>query len=85
MKQKGMGWLIVIGVIAAVVAYGVSSKIVKATNKNLSIPVVGTVDGSLPDVRNDSSYNVIFNENALDPTQPVQIQGNNNSTPFTSQ
>jgi len=50
---------------------------------NQKVPVVQPITTSFPDVANDPSYNVIFNSNALDPTQPVQIGNSQNTSPFT--
>lgn len=82
MKQKDMMVLIFVGIIAAVLAFVVSNQIFKTGHKNLSAPSVEAINPSLPDVRNQSDYKLIFNSQALDPTQPIQIQGNN-SQPFT--
>ena len=81
MKHKDVAALVAIAIFAAVLAFGISGKFFKSSSRDFKVPVVEEVNGTLPDVRNQSDYSAIFNENAIDPTQPVQIQGNN-SAPF---
>lgn len=82
MKRKDVTTLVVLGVIAAIFAYIVSGIVFKANARDEKVPTVEVVNQNFPDVRNDTDYKYIFNDKALDPTLPVQIQGNNNANPF---
>ena len=82
MKSKDWALIVVFGIIAAVVSFFVASSVFKPPAGSTKVPEVSALDSNFPDVRNDSNYNVIFNPNALDPTQPVQIGNQNNKEPF---
>jgi hypothetical protein len=82
MKFKDWAMIIVAGLIAAVISFIIAKSIFKPPVGTTSVPQVSAIDSKLPDVKNDSQYNVIFNKDALDPTQPVQIGNQNNTVPF---
>ncbi len=82
MKQQDMALVFIFGIVAAVLAFIVSNKIFKVSSESSKVPQVVVIDPSIPDIRNDSNYSVIFNSNALDPTQPVKIGDTNNNVPF---
>ncbi len=82
MKQQDMAMVFIFGIIAAVLAFIVSGKVFKTNAASTKVPQVVVIDPNIPDIRNDSNYSVIFNNNALDPTQPVKIGNNNNEAPF---
>lgn len=75
--------LIIVAVATAVISLIVSSMIFNSPKKhNLTVPVVGTLESSMPDVKNDPNYNTFLNDKALDATIPVRVGGNQNITPF---
>ena len=82
MKQKDIATLAVFAIIAAVVSFVVANMIFKPPKGSTQVPAVTAIDPNFPDTHNDSAYSSIFNEKALDPTQPVQIGNQNNSVPF---
>jgi hypothetical protein len=83
MKRKDLLTLIVTGFFSAIIAFVITSVIFSAPrNRSAKVPVVNVVPVSLPDVKNDPSYKPIFNNNAVDLTQPVQIGNSQNTTPF---
>jgi hypothetical protein len=86
MKQKDYMTLGIIIFISAIFSFILAGKIFGgAANKhNLKAPVVQTISSSFPDMKNDSSYNTVFNSNALNPTQLIQIGTNQNSGTFTT-
>lgn len=83
MKQKE---LLVIGLtacIAAVISFIVSGMIFGSPKKHpIKVPVVTPISSSFPSVTTDDNYKSIFNDKAINPTQLIQIGGNNNTTPF---
>ena len=84
MKRSNTMALIIIGLVSAVIAYIVSGVLFKANDRAEKVPTVESINQNFPDIRNDADYKVIFNDKALDATQPVQIQGNNNTNPFVN-
>jgi hypothetical protein len=86
MKQKDYLTLGIIIFISAIFSFILAGKIFSgAANKHdLKAPVVQTINGNFPDLKNDSSYNTVFNSNALNPTQLIQIGTNQNPGTFSS-
>lgn len=84
MKQKDIVMLVLVGGITALFSLGVSMLLFSPPKHNAQVPSVTNISNSMPDIKNDPNYNTIFNDNALDPAQPVQIGGNSNSTPFSA-
>jgi len=82
MKSKDIANVIAFGLLAAIASFIVANAVFKPPAGSTLVPQVEPIDPSFPDVNNDSKYNVIFNKNALDPTQPVQIGSQNNTAPF---
>jgi Na+/serine symporter len=83
MKRKDILTLVVTGIFSATIAFLITSVIFSTPLKRSSkVPAVNPVPTSMPDVKNDSSYNTIFNSNALDIAQPVQVGNSQNNTPF---
>lgn len=85
MKQKDVMTLVIVGLVAAVISFFIAGNIFSPKKYSAKVPVAPKIDGTFPDVKNDPAYNVIFNPNALDLTVPVQIGGNQNQAPFSSQ
>jgi hypothetical protein len=86
MKNKDYLTLGAIVVIAAVISIILAGKIFGGSAKkhNLTAPEVQPISSNFPDMKNDSSYNSVFNSNALNPTQLIQIGTNQNSSSFNS-
>jgi hypothetical protein len=83
MKRKDKFTLVGVALVTAIVSLIIANAIFsKPTKHDSEAPVVETIPATLPDVKNDSSYNVFLNEKALDPTQPVQIGNSQNQAPF---
>lgn len=82
MKQKDIITLAIVGVITAIFSMVVSMLVFSPPKHNAKAPIVESVSNSMPDIKNDPDYNTIFNDKALDPTQPVEIGGNQNTAPF---
>ncbi len=85
MKRKDIAVLIGVGVITGFISLIIASILFSVPKKQSSkVPAVDTITTSLPDIKNDPSYQPIFNSNAYDPAQPVQIGNTQNNTPFNS-
>lgn len=82
MKQKDIVTLVLVGAITALFSMVVSILVFSPPKHNAKAPTVAPISNSMPDIKNDPDYNNIFNDKALDPTQPVEIGGNQNSAPF---
>jgi hypothetical protein len=82
MKQKALLPLVIVSLIAAVLSILISNSIFQTSAHNLKAPNIQVITADLPDVKNDSNYNAIFNQGALDATQPVQIGPSVNNAPF---
>lgn len=83
MKRNGLMTLVAVvlgtGIISLIVAGALFNSPAKRSTK---VPVVPAISSSFPDVKNDPNYNFFLNEKALDPTQPIQIGGSPNNSPF---
>jgi hypothetical protein len=86
MKQKDYLTLGIIVFMAAIFSIILAGKIFggAASKHNLKAPEVQTISSSFPDIKNDSSYNSVFNNNALNPTQLIQIGTSQNTSTFNS-
>jgi hypothetical protein len=82
MRAKDLGVIAIFGVAAAIVSYIVASSVFKPPAGSTQVPEVSAINPNFPDIKNDSKFNTIFNNQALDPTQPVQIGSQNNTVPF---
>ena len=82
MNRKALLPLVLIAFISALVAYVVSGLVFKPIAHKSTVPGVQAIKADLPDVKNDSSFNSIFYNGAVDATQPVQIGNSSNQTPF---
>jgi len=82
-KQKELALVIGVAVFAALFSFILSDALFGSPKKHpIKVPVVDKISPSFPDVKNDPSYKTIFNDQALNPTQLIQIGNNNNTTPF---
>lgn len=82
MKQKDIVTLVLVGAITALFSVVVSMLVFSPPKHDAKAPTVQPISNSMPDIKNDPSYNTIFNDKALDPSQPVEIGGNQNTAPF---
>lgn len=82
MKAKDFGMIAIFGLVAAVISFVIASNVFKPPAGSTQVPDVSAIDPNFPDVKNDSNFNRIFNNQALDPTQPVQIGNQSNTVPF---
>ena len=86
MKRRDLGLLVMVGAIAAIFSYVISSVVFSSPTKNpVSVPVITPISSSFADVKNDNNYTAIFNSGALDPTQLIRIGGQTNNSPFSGQ
>jgi hypothetical protein len=87
MKQKDYLTLGIIIFVAAVFSIILAGKIFggAVSKHNLSAPDVQPISSNFPDIKNDPTYNSVFNNNALNPTQLIQIGTNQNPSTFNGQ
>lgn len=85
MRQKDLKTIIAAAVATAIISFILAGVLFTSPKQRTSkVPVVQKINSTFPDVQNDSDYNSFLNSSALDPTQPVHISGNHNTTPFGS-
>ena len=84
MKRQDIITLVIIAFITGMISMILAGVLFSGPKKDKSVPAVEGFDTSLPDVKHNPRLNKIFNENALDPTQPVQIGPAENTKPFNS-
>lgn len=78
MKQKDIALIIVIAAISAVISYFVSGMLFSnPTDLKTEVEVVEPISAEMPPV--DQRY---FNKDSIDPTQLIQIGGQDNKQPF---
>lgn len=82
MKPKDLAVIGLVAVVVAFISFIVAGVIFKPVSGSTNVPEVTAIEPTFPDVKNDSKYSAIFNPQALDPTQPVQIGNQNNTVPF---
>jgi cell division protein FtsN len=83
MQRKDITMLATVGIITAVISFVVSGMFFNSVRKGQKVPTFESIPTSLPDLKNDPSYNYIFNPSALDPAQPVLVGGSQNNQPFS--
>jgi hypothetical protein len=83
MKHKD---LIIIGLtafLAAILSFVISGILFGSPKKNpIKVPVVDKIEPTFPQVKTDTNYTSFFNNQALNPTQLIQIGGSSNNQPF---
>jgi hypothetical protein len=84
MKRKDLTKVIFVAVIWGIFSIIMSGIVFKSPVKNAKVPVVKPISTSFPQVSTDNNYQAIFNTNALDPTQLIQIGNSQNNTPFAN-
>jgi hypothetical protein len=83
MKQKNVVTLVLVAFITALFTLVLSSLVFKVPlTRNVKVPTAESITTTFPDIHNDPSYNTIFNDQAKDPAQPLQVGQTNNTTPF---
>ena len=82
MKRNDIAKLVLVAVFAGVIAMVLAGAVFGSGRKPAAVPVVTPISPAFPDVRNQPEYKAVFNDNALDPTQLIQIGNPNNNTPF---
>lgn len=85
MKRKELMTVAVVAIVSAIVSLVIANALFSSpTQRTAKVPQVQTITNTFPDVVNDPQYNFFLNPSALDPTQPIQIGNNQNTTPFTN-
>ena len=84
MKSKDIFSLVIIACIAAVFSMFISGKIFGGSKHDLTAAQVQPIESSFPDIKNDASYKSVFNNNALNPTQLIQIGNDQNQQTFSA-
>jgi hypothetical protein len=83
MKRQNLIIIITTAFITAIFSIVISGAIFGTPQKNpIKIPVVEKISSNFPSPQTDDNYKKFFNEQALNPTQLIQIGGSNNTTPF---
>lgn len=83
MKKQDIVRLAIVAVLAGFLSLLVTNVVFGVPkNRESKVPAVQAMPTSLPDIKNDPSYQTFLNSNALNLTQPVQIGGSQNDTPF---
>lgn len=82
-KRQNQVVILMVAFIAAIISIIISNAIFgTSASHRIKVPVVDKISPTFPDVQHDSDYTSFFNNNALDPTQLIQIGNNNNTAPF---
>lgn len=84
MKREDITLIAVIIIVSGTISIFLSKAIVQSKYKHEKVQTVTAISGDLPDVKNDAKFSKIFNKNALDPTQTIQIGNQINIDPFRS-
>jgi hypothetical protein len=86
MKQKDLALLIGVAFFTAIIGFVFSSVTFKTPHtRSTKVPIAGTISTNFPDIKNDPSYNTIFNTNAVDPAVPLNASQSQNNQPFSTQ
>jgi hypothetical protein len=83
MNKKELTIVAIAAFIAAIFSIILSGAIFGSPKKNsIKVPVVEAINSNFPSPQTDDNYKSIFNKDAIDPTQLIQIGNDNNSNPF---
>jgi hypothetical protein len=86
MQKKDVPLIAIIVIISAVISSLLANvAFTSPKHRTETAPVVPVISNNFPDVQSDDQYKNIFNPNALDPTQLIQIGTSQNSAPFNGQ
>jgi hypothetical protein len=83
MKRQNLIIVILTAFIAAILSIVVSNALFGSPQKNvIKVPQVQKISSTFPLPQTDNTYQAFFNQQALNPTQLIQIGGSSNTTPF---
>lgn len=85
MKRQTLLVMAGVAVISFIIAFVVANTLFgsPSPSKNpIKVPVVEPISPSFPSPAEEASYQKIFNKNALNPTQLIEIGENKNKEPF---
>jgi hypothetical protein len=83
MKRKDLVPMVGVILITAIIAFVFSNIVFKVPqDRATKVPAAGSIDNNFPDIKNDSTYNTIFNNNAYDPAVPLNASSTPNNQPF---
>ncbi|MEX2006751.1 MAG: hypothetical protein WD877_01045 [Candidatus Saccharimonadales bacterium] len=83
MKRKDIFSLVVTAVVTGLISLFITNALFKTPQSRAGqVPQAPVITTIFPDVKNDPAYKAFLNEQALDPTQPIQIGNTNNTSPF---
>lgn len=80
MKSQDIALLVVVGVVAAAIAFGISNVFFNAEKQQLKAEVATEIKASPLEV--DSQY---INDSSINPTVNINIRENENENPFATQ
>ncbi len=80
MKQKDIMIIVVVGVVAAIVSLGITQVLfVQKKSKQLSAEVVSPISSEF---KRPQANDTVFNSEAINPTQLIQIGDSSNNNPL---
>jgi len=83
MKRKDLIVIGVTAVIAAIFSIILSGTLLGSPKKDaVKVPKVDTINALFPSPQTDDTYKPFFNQQAIDPTQLIQIGNQTNAAPF---
>ncbi len=82
MKRKDLITIISAALLAGLISLIMAKIVFKSSAHHTPVPVAAPLTSNFPDVSNDPFYKTVFNNQALDPAQPIQIGNAQNSQPF---
>ncbi len=83
MKRKDLLIVAVAAIFTALFSIILSGVLFGSPKKHpIKVPVVDKISATFPSVQTDDAYKNYLNNAALNPTQLIQIGGNNNPAPF---
>jgi hypothetical protein len=85
MKRKDWMLIAVVGFFAAIFSIVISNSLFGPPKKHpVKVPVVDKISSDFPNPQTDPAFKSIFNSQAIDPTQLIQIGGGQNPAPFSN-
>jgi hypothetical protein len=82
MDRKNLPMIIMVAVISAIISFVIAGLAFRPPPRGTKVPQAEAITATFPDVKNDANYSSFLNPGSLDPTQPVQIGGSQNTNPF---
>lgn len=77
MKRRDILILAMVAIISGILSLVMAGSLLGSARRTDKVPLASPISETLPDLKNDSSFNKFLNPQALDPTQPVPVGGNN--------